>query len=385
MSEKKSTYIYVQSEAELKELISHIRAAERVAVDTESNSLYSYYDKVCLIQLAWDDQNYVVDPLLGMDLSKLLKILAEKPLILHAADNDLRILRTQFGFFPKRTVFDTMIAAKLSGHSQMGLAALVKKYFNVELPKKGQKANWARRPLTDVLLEYASNDTRYLAPLADRLFSELQTLGREEWYRESCERMIQSTTEDRKTSPDMQWRISGTGALKKRRQLAYVREIWKWRESEAQKVDKPPYMILGNNQILQLAEWASAQKKNLNTDQIPYLPKNCTGARLDNLKNALFKVRDMAEEKWPEFRKPKPYTGPDCKKESDELKEECFKIAQKLKLDPSILAPRATLALIARHHASDVKKMMACSPIMSWQAKILEPSAKKIFDAKGSA
>lgn len=379
-----SSYVYVQDDAALKELVSNLRGAERVAVDTESNSLYCYYDKVCLIQLAWDNYNYIVDPLLGLDLSKMLKVLAEKPLLLHAADNDLRILRTQFGFFPKRTVFDTMIAAKLSGHSQMGLAALVKKYFNVELPKKGQKANWARRPLTPVLLEYASNDTHFLAKLADKLFAELQKLGREEWYHESCERMIQSTTEDRTTAPDLKWRISGTGALRKRRQLAFVREIWKWREKEAQKVDKPPYMILGNKQILQMSEWGLQQKKSVKLQTIPFTPKNCTGTRLENLKNALAKAQEMPEDKWPEFRKPKHYNGPDCKKENDELKEACFKIAQKLKLDPSILAPRATLALIARHQAATVQDMMACSPIMSWQARLLEPSAASIFTAKSA-
>lgn len=379
---KNRIYYYIDTEDALKELLPKIKQAERIAVDTESNSLHCYYDKVCLIQIGLGEENYIIDPLVGLDLSRFLKLLAEKPLIFHAADNDLRLLHTQFGFFPKRLIFDTMLAAKLSGHEQMGLAALGEKYFHIDMPKTGQKANWARRPLVEDLKQYASDDTRYLHRLADKLFDQLKALGREEWFVETCERMVQGTTEKKVREADTDWRMSGSGALKNRKQLVFVKELWHWREDEAQKVDKPPFMIMGNQQLLNIANWAVTYEGDFKAEDIPKLPGHCTGKRLAALQKHLQKAAATPEEKWPVFRKPKPYVGPDFKPEIESLREECAVIAKKLKLDPSVLAPKATIVLLARHRATSIPEMMACSPIMKWQAELLEEAAKKVLQPK---
>jgi ribonuclease D len=118
-------YVYVRERAAMEALIERICAADRVALDTEADSLHNYFEKVCLIQLTLGDEHYIVDPLAGLELGGFLEALAEKPLILHGGDYDLRMLRASFSFRTRRNVFDTMIAAQLLGIEQIGLAALI--------------------------------------------------------------------------------------------------------------------------------------------------------------------------------------------------------------------------------------------------------------------
>ena len=152
----------------MERLIQRIDTAERVALDTEADSLHNYFEKVCLVQLSFGGEHYLIDPLAGLDLNGLSEVLADKPLILHGGDYDLRMLRASIGFRPRREVFDTMIAAQLLGLEQIGLAALTERFFAITIGKAGQKSDWSRRPLSENQLRYAVNDTRFLERLADR-------------------------------------------------------------------------------------------------------------------------------------------------------------------------------------------------------------------------
>ncbi len=119
------TYVYVRERAAMEALIERIGAAETVALDTEADSLHNYFEKVCLVQLSLGDEHFILDPLAGLELGRFLEALAEKPLILHGGDYDLRMMRASLGFRTRREVFDTMIAAQLLGIEQIGLAALI--------------------------------------------------------------------------------------------------------------------------------------------------------------------------------------------------------------------------------------------------------------------
>jgi hypothetical protein len=122
-------------------------------------------------------QNFVVDPLAEIDLGPMLAALAEKSLVLHGADFDLRLMRSSFGFRPQGEVFDTMLAAQLLGYERIGYAALVEQFTAVVLAKTGQKSNWARRPLTAEQLRYAADDTRFLFPVARELRKRTEAIG----------------------------------------------------------------------------------------------------------------------------------------------------------------------------------------------------------------
>ena len=214
-------YVYVRERAAMDKLMQRIGAAERIALDTEADSLHNYFEKVCLVQLSLGGEHYLVDPLCNLDLSGFSETLAEKPLILHGGDYDLRMMRAAMGFRPRRDVFDTMIAAQLLGIEQIGLAALIERYFAITIVKEGQKSDWSRRPLSEKQLRYAVNDTRYLAQLADRMRGELRDRGRVDWHSESCLAMVESTGRDNARDPEEAWRIKGSGRLT-RRQLAYL-------------------------------------------------------------------------------------------------------------------------------------------------------------------
>ncbi len=102
--------LYIDTPSGLLDLVTRLEEAPEIALDTEADSLHHYFEKVCLIQLAAREENAIVDPLCGMDLSPLLALLARKPLLLHGADYDLRMMRMSFAFLPEGEVFDTMLA-----------------------------------------------------------------------------------------------------------------------------------------------------------------------------------------------------------------------------------------------------------------------------------
>ena len=171
-------YSYIDTDSAMQSLLPCLDDATAIAIDTEADSMHHYYEKVCLIQLTVAGANYIVDPLAGIDLARFLKILAQKPLILHDAGYDLRMMKTSFDFSPKEPVFDTMLAAQLLGFEKFALAALIEHFFNITATKKGQKSDWSRRPLKQFQLDYAVDDTRYLHELADKLNHQLQKLNR---------------------------------------------------------------------------------------------------------------------------------------------------------------------------------------------------------------
>ncbi len=368
---------YVAAAASLGELVAELRQANRIALDTEADSLHSYYEKVCLIQLALDGEAYIVDPLAGLDLAGFLEALAAKPLLLHGADYDLRMMRASLGFRPRSDVHDTMIAAQAIGLTEFGLAALAQRFCGVTLTKSSRKADWARRPLTPAQLAYATDDVRYLAPIADALIAEARRLGRYHWYRESCERMVESTGRDRVRDPENAWRIKGLKGLS-RQQLAFVRELWRWRESEAQQADRPPFMVLGNAQLRDLAVWAVTHPA-ASLAHGPKLPRHCTGRRLHALGRAIEHARKLPESQWPRTRPaPRPGGRPDDSRQTvDALMAECARIAGDLGLAPPLLASRATLEAIVARRPRSASELLACGLLLPWQVELLAPAILK--------
>jgi len=179
----------IDTDAKLTAFLPALKSATWLALDTEADSLHAYPEKVCLIQISTVAGDRLVDPLAPVNLDPFFAALNEHDLIMHGADYDLRLLRKHHEFVP-RAIFDTMLAARLLGERQFGLSSLVEKFLGVKLDKASQKADWARRPLTERMETYARNDTHHLKPLADKLRLELQQKGRLAWHQESCARLI---------------------------------------------------------------------------------------------------------------------------------------------------------------------------------------------------
>jgi len=327
-----------------------------VAVDTEGDSLHCYFEKLCLIQISLLDQDVLIDPLAGLNFTRFNAILAQERIILHGCDFDLRMLRRGIKFAPG-VVFDTYIAARLIGLKEVGLASLVKEFFGMELPKSSQKANWARRPLTPAMTEYAINDTLYLIPLAERLTAELQEKNRYDWFEESCQRAILAAAEDREKDPERVWKVPGSAALRGF-ELAVLKAVWLWRDAEAQKADRPSFQILRNEELVGIAKAAGQGSA--------HIPASVHGSRRKRLEVALEEALRLPEEVWPQrtrLARNRPSEAEERRLE--ELKTRRDAVAEGLQLDAGVVAPRQALERISREPGS------ASSTLMRWQQQLL--------------
>ncbi len=373
-------FVYVDTDPKLASLIERIAIGERLAIDVEADSFHHYYEKVCLIQVAVNGDVYLVDPLAGFDLSHFTNLLSSNVLIFHDGGYDLRMLRQSLDFQPRQAVFDTMLAAQLLGYREFGLSALLKRFFDVDMAKTHQKANWSRRPLDKKLLSYAGDDVRYLHRLADALEAELTGMGRLSWHEETCKAMVRAAQAE-KAAPndDRQWRIKGTRLLN-RRQLAFVRRLWCWRQSEAQAADLPPFKIIGNVQLLEFALWAE-KHSGVPLKRGPRLPRHFVGDRIARLQTAIAEAAVLPQTEWPEVLKPSLNHAPSAEFRGtvETLKDECRLKADELGIEPFVLAPRAMLACIAQHKPGDVKQLIDKTGAMPWQANLLTPIVRRVL------
>ena len=159
-------------------MIRDLEQQRRIGVDTESNSLHAYRERVCLIQFSTAGTDYILDPLAFDDLNPLAQIFSDVQLekIFHASEYDIICLRRDFGF-TFSNIFDTMQAGRIPGRKLAGLDHLLEEKFGVKVNKRFQKADWGVRPLSHDLLLYARLDTHYLIPLRDLLQAELEQKG----------------------------------------------------------------------------------------------------------------------------------------------------------------------------------------------------------------
>lgn len=345
-----------------RDYLSALAGQSEVALDTEADSLHCYFEKLCLIQSGWGEDPQsghatdlrLIDPLASLPMQEFFHALEGKRVIFHDADYDLRLLRRS-GDFPDSGIFDTMIAARICGESQLGLAALVEKHFGITLSKASRKANWAQRPLSDQMVEYALNDVRFLPQLAGILEDQLAELDRTEWYEQSRDRMIRGTRETRQRDEENLWRITGYAALS-RRGWAILRALWHWRDSEARLWDRPPFHVLSNENLLRLADEASRGGKFPK----PRLPQ----PRAERMDAALEAALALGEAEWPEvLRGVRIRSTKEQVDRFNQLREHRDKVAREIGLDASIVAPKAALEAVA----ADPK----ATHLLPWQRALL--------------
>ena len=346
----------ITSARQLTDLIKEVAPHDRIAIDTEADSLHCYREKLCLLQISVPGHDAIVDPLADVDLSPLRDALANKEIVLHGADYDLRLLRRNMSFVPQR-IFDTVLAARLIGIREFSLAALVERNFGIELAKGSQKANWAQRPLPARMAEYAVNDTRYLLPMAEQLEKELNSRNRMEWFRQSCQRALEQAAIDRERDLDEAWRISGAGALRGRAS-AVLRELWNWREKEAEAADRPPFHILQNRELVRSAErFAAGESPDF---------KHFSDRRRRAFREAAERGMQLSEKDWP-VRPRRSGTRPTAEviKRMEQLRRNRDQAAKDLQIDSSFIAPRATLEAIAADQSR------ADGLLVPWQRELL--------------
>lgn len=349
----------IDSDVALRTWLPALKAAAWVSLDTEADSLHAYPEKLCLIQVSLPGGDYLVDPLAGFNLSPLWASLGRRELTLHGADYDLRLLHRHCQFVPD-AIFDTMIAARVLGCARFGLSDLVEHFLGVKLEKGPQKANWARRPLTERMETYARNDTHYLQPLAEKLRGQLADRGRLEWHQQCCRRLIADCTEARSADENLVWRIKGSHRLN-RAGLAVLRELWRWREREALASNRPPFFILSHELLSILAGAAVAAQ-----DVEALLPKHLSPRRCDGIKDAIAAGLALPKPQQPELlRSEGQRLTEGAKRRFHELERRRNHQAAALEIDPTLIASRATLLALAE----DWEKSQ--HGLMDWQRSLL--------------
>ncbi|MBI2094694.1 MAG: HRDC domain-containing protein [Candidatus Omnitrophica bacterium] len=363
-----------------------LSACDSAAVDTEADSLHHYAEKLCLVQISTPDDDLVIDPLAGLDLGPLCRLLEEKKLVFHGADFDIRMLKKSSGFEPKE-IFDTLLAAQLLGYEKQGLADLVARHYDVTLSKANQKADWSRRPLGDDLLKYAANDTHYLLPLRAKLRGELEALGREGWHRQSCHRLRESLAnwEENPVAEEDEWRIKGSKALKGKA-LVILKALWTWREEEAKKKDRPRFKIVNGEYLIDVARWSS-ENPGRDIALWPDAPRNIRGTYREVI-NAVIKQSEHLPPVEPykrTFSGPKKRWGNRESERFQALREAREKIAAELKIRPSLLATNAVLELVSSDPPIDRRAMKDSGFFMPWQAEVLAGRFLEILHASRQA
>jgi len=350
----------IDTQEKLAEFLPDVKSAEWLAIDTEADSLHAYPEKVCLIQISTAAGDRLIDPLAKFDINPLLDALVGRELIFHAADYDLRLLRKHHDFAPAE-IFDTMLAARLLGEKQFGLGAIVEKFLGVKLDKGPQKADWAQRPLTPRMEQYARNDTHHLKPLEEKLREALIAKGRLAWHQESCARLIAESSVPPVIDPDEVWRIKGSSLLEPPA-LAILRELWHWREREAVAASRPPFFVLSHETMIAIADLVAHGE--------PYerlVPPRMHPRRKDNLHEAVIAARAVPREKFPQkirHRSQRP-TEAEFRRFS-ELERIRNRNATALEIDSTLIASKSVLGDLARDwdkHAAE---------LMNWQRELLK-------------
>ncbi|MFD9039590.1 HRDC domain-containing protein [Streptomyces bottropensis] len=219
-----------------------------VAVDAERASGYRYGQRAYLVQLRREGAGTaLIDPVACPDLSGLGEALSGVEWVLHAATQDLPCLR-EIDMVPTR-IFDTELAGRLAGFPRVGLGAMVEGVLGYVLEKGHSAVDWSTRPLPEPWLRYAALDVELLVDLRDALEKELDRQGKLEWARQEFDAIASAPPSEPRKDP---WRrTSGMHKVRRRRQMAVVREMWEARDRIAQRRDVSPGKVLSDAAIVE--------------------------------------------------------------------------------------------------------------------------------------
>jgi ribonuclease D len=253
----------ITTASQLEAALERIRSHTTIAVDTESDSLYVYREKVCLIQISIPGADYLIDPLAGLNLRPLGQIFADPATqtVFHASEYDVICLRRDYGF-SFANLFDTMWTARILGWPRVGLGDILKEKYGIQLDKRWQRHNWGKRPIETAALMYARLDTHYLLRLQQNQLQELRQTDRLAEAEEVFAELAQSAVDARVFDPDDFWHIKGAWDLRGHA-AAILRRLYSLRDHEAKRHNRPPFKVMGDRALIALAQSAPRQLEHL--------------------------------------------------------------------------------------------------------------------------
>jgi ribonuclease D len=346
-----------------------------LALDCEAAGFHRYSDRLCLLQISTSSATHIVDPL-AFDPGDTLRGPLEDPAIevlMHGADYDIRLLDRDLGV-GLRGLFDTQVAAALLGESSLGLAALLERHLGVKLSKKFQRADWARRPLPDDMLEYAASDTIHLRKLADLLRARLDEAGRLAWALEEC-RFLEEVRWEGERSDEIEdpvSRVRGARDLTPR-EVAFLREALAWRDNIARARDKAPFRIAGDQALLEVVVRRPGTPSQL--AEVKGFSRDLANQEGQDLLKHMARVALLPDgEIVPYPRRARTGPGrlsPDAEERAMRLKEVRNHRAEELMIDRGTLLSNAVLFEIARRDPNSRDDLDAVPGLRRWQANAL--------------
>ncbi|WP_079145982.1 HRDC domain-containing protein [Streptomyces lydicus] len=270
-----------------------------VAVDAERASGYRYGQRAYLVQLRREGAgSALIDPVGCPDLSALGEAIGDAEWVLHAATQDLPCLR-DIGMVPSR-LFDTELAGRLAGFARVGLGAMVENVLGFALEKGHSAVDWSTRPLPEPWLRYAALDVELLVDLRDALEEELEQQGKLEWARQEFAAIAAAPPAPPRKDP---WRrTSGMHKVRRRRQMAVVRELWTARDQVAQRRDVSPGKVLSDSAIVEAALHLPPNSHAL--AGLPGFGHRMGRRQLEQWQAAVDRARELSESELPQPGQP---------------------------------------------------------------------------------
>ena len=363
--------IWIDTPAGIGEAAAAIGSAGWLALDTEADSLHSYFHKTCLVQLTADGRNFVIDPLAleAKELRPLWEAVEDPavPVLMHGADYDIRVLDRDYGA-RIRGLQDTQSMAQVLGEPKTGLAALLEKEEGVVLDKRHQRADWGRRPLTRSQVTYAAADTAFLESLAAKLRVRLETLDRWDWAAEEFRRLEGVRHCPAEQNPLAFERVKGVRSLRgSARDRAFT--LFEWREGEAARLDIPPFKVLGNKTLVALAAGAPEQMAEL--AKVDGIGPRFIRRWGPKVMRAIKRPNDAPQ--WERTRR-QPEPAPAVVRRMKRLAAVRDEVATELALEPGLVCAKACALAVASHTppCADTDELRAAG-LTGWRLEVLGP------------
>ncbi len=351
----------------------------RFALDTESNSMHAYRERICLVQISLADDDVLVDPL-AVDIRPLGAVLTDPSIVkvMHGADYDILCFKREYDIGIEG-LYDTMLAARVLGWGKYGLGTILAERYGFRANKKMQRFDWGQRPLPGVAIEYARWDTRFLLELRDSQIEALEQAERMDELRHACLRQTRVEPRPRKAERLGMWRLKGARSLPPRGR-AVLQAVYTLRETLAEQLDRPVFRVMSDEVLLSLSREPPRSEAALAS--IRGLHPQLRGSGRARLWAAIEGARP-ADAPSPPPREPRPPR--EQVKRFDALRAWRQAIAKERGVEPDIVLSKDALMTLAEVDPRTRAQLCACEALDQWeQARYADGLLEALRDHCGS-
>jgi ribonuclease D len=358
------------------QLLAEAQGARAIVIDTESDSLYHYHQKICLVQVATEaGSSYLLDPLEGFPV-EALRALFENPeltKVFHGADYDIALLKAKAAI-NIRNVYDTMIAAKFLGRTEVGLQATLRDELGLTISKGNQKDDWSARPLSEEQQNYALTDVNHLLGVMTKQKAELEEKQRLHWVVEECEALESLSGLPEKVDPREVFReVKGVAALPPRA-LAIFRELIACREEIAAELDLPPFRVAINEALLSLAR---SEKDGGRDAALGHIRRR---EYADRFHGAVLLGLEVPETELPKLERGRRIELPLAQQRRVAAMKDWRKAASpRIGLELSLVIPQRLIDKIAEANPSSLEALSAIEGLRRWRVEAFGEEILKII------